>query len=1117
MAIRRVCLLMLGLILCRVGFGFTEAVPDTLAETFQTPPASARPRTWMHAMSGNMSKAGLTKDLEAMAEAGFGGIILFNVSHTIPRGKVLFNSAEHTDLTCHAAQECERLGLSFGLHNCDGWTSSGGPWNTPENSMKQVVHSETIVKGGRRLSVELPTPSARSGFYRDIAVLAYPALASELADQAHPPQVTSSDFGFNLALATDGKIDKRTILNGSPRETAWVQFDFGQAHTIRSVYMNMEKAIAPKGKTWLMTSDDGVSFKKVRTLTLQRQGKREHGFDDTFQEGITARTFRVVTEIPFEVSEINLSATYHIGKMLTRTSLYRLEDHRLPGIGTPEETMVVSKEDILNLSDAMDASGTLVTTLPPGDWTVMRFGYTVTGAVNSPASDEGRGLEVDKMDRAALKIHYDAYVGKVIKASQSLAPNALQYMEIDSYEVGGQNWTRGYPRLFKEHHGYDLIRFLPLYAGRFVDSAETSDDVLWDIRRFNSHLMTENYFGYFTELCHQDGLISYIEPYSFNAGFNELDAARHADIPMGEFWMHQRYKTGTAVSGGRIYGKKVISAESFPASSELNWKSHPGFMKLTGDRAWTLGINEFMFHRFAHQANTHVVPGMCMSQWGSHIDRTQTWWDSAGKAWFEYIARGSYLLRQGNPVSDLLVFVGDGASSSTVARSAFKPAIPASVNYDCINTHALIHRIQAQDGKPTLPDGTQYQALVLFNTETLTLATAQKIAELAKQGVILIGPKPEELGGYAARAADRSLFAQLMSQAWERKTTYREFDWDRIYAENKIPHDLVIEDRQDITYIHRQSPSAEIYFFFNPDDEPHSFDCRFNVAGKIPEVWNPKTGSIQKLARFTPQQGQTRVPVTLDAEGSAFVVFRRSSRDVDNIVSLSGAADSTLNADHKAQLRVHGNGDYRIAFQSGRSLQFVVDDMPPPVVLTAPWTVSFDPAYGYDGVVEFTELIDWKDHASEAVKYYSGTATYETVFDVTGTMLGKGHQLVIDLGQVAVAARIFVNGQDLGVLWQAPYQVDITEAARAGENQLTMEVTNVWTNRLIGDERYPDTSGYKARGRTMPDWYTANQAPPPSQRLTFCATPFYKASDPLVPSGLIGPVQIVVYRAVVLE
>ncbi|TWU33203.1 glycosyl hydrolase [Novipirellula artificiosorum] len=1083
-----------------------------LSDKFREPPASARPRTWMHAMSGNMSKAGLTKDLEAMADAGIGGIILFNVTHTIPKGNVIFHSDRHTELTCHAARECERLGLSFGMHNCDGWTSSGGPWVTPEISMKQVVHRMRVVKGGARVEFDLPQPTARHDFYRDIAVLAYPALASELADARVTRLVTSSDPQFDVALATDGRIDRRSKLDASPQRPGWVQFDFGRPHAIRSVFMNMEKAIAPKGDTWLETSDDGEDFRKIGELKLQRQGKREHGFDDVFPAGITARFFRVITEIPFEISEIELSATHRIGKPLARTSLYRLEDHRLPDIGASEPGMVIDPSAIIDLSEEMDDAGKLTTTLPPGDWTIMRFGYTVTGAVNSPASDEGRGLEVDKMNRAALDVHYDSYVGKVIRACKDIAPGALQYMEIDSYEVGGQNWTRGYEDQFQQAHGYELIPFLPLYAGRFVDSAETSDDVCWDIRRFNSKLMTDNYFGHFTERCHQDGLISYIEPYSFNAAFNELDAARHADIPMGEFWMHQRFQTETAVSGGRIYGKKVISSESFAANSDLNWKGHPGLMKLTGDRAWTLGINEFMFHRFAHQANTHVTPGMTMAIWGSHIDRTQTWWSNMGKAWLQYIARGSYLLRQGNPVSDLLVFVGDGASSSTVTRSSFKPAIPAAVNFDCISTHALVHRVKAKEGKSLLPDGTMYQMLVLHNTDTLSLSSLKKIADLSEQGVVVVGKRPQRMGGHAVNISAREEFARLCSEVWQRETTYEDYDWSRIYREQNLRFDLVIGERTDITYIHRRTTDADIYFFFNPDSSQRTFDCQFNVRGRIPEQWDPATGQIRKLGQFSQAQETTRVPVTLDPEGSAFIVFRESTEGVDPVVSMTGdiapMCNVRLTREHRPELVASKNGMLSVEMRSGRRVNLVVKNIDEPIVVDGPWQVSFEQHYGYDATLVFPSLLDWKDHLSNEVKHYSGTATYQTSFSIEPEMIAPDHSLELDLGRVEVSAGVRVNGKEYGVLWKSPYRVDISDAIMPGENQLTVEVTNLWINRLVGDAKLPDTSGYDVRQPLMPDWYSNNQKPPDSQRLTFTTYPHVKASDSLVPSGLIGPVRL---------
>ena len=367
-----------------------------------------------------------------------------------------------------------------------------------------------------------------------------------------------------------------------------------------------------------------------------------------------------------------------------RTSMARVEENKMSPIGKPAPIMLIDKESILDLTSDMDAGGFLKTKLPEGNWTLMRFGFTSTGAFNWPASDEGRGLECDKFSKTAIENHYNAFVKKVVNNTKGKADNALQYIEIDSYEMGGQNWTNGYESLFKEKKGYDIMKFLPLFAGRFVDDAETTSAVLWDMRTVSGDLMTENYYGHFTELCHEDGLKTYIEPYGFGP-LNNLDIGGKADMNMGEFWMSRPLRMNQIappVSASHIYGKEITSAESFTSTPQINWKGNPAMAKITGDKAWAAGINEFMFHRFVHQSNPNVKPGMTMNRWGFHFDRTQTWWENAGADWFKYIARGSYLLRQGIPVSDLLIYVGEGSPNSTFERDDFEPTIPVGTNFD---------------------------------------------------------------------------------------------------------------------------------------------------------------------------------------------------------------------------------------------------------------------------------------------------------------------------------------------------------------------------------------------------------------------------------------------------
>ena len=1102
--------ILIGVLL--IGFSsYAQKQENPISEQlFKNPSPENRPRTWMHAMSGNMSKVGLTKDLEAIADVGIGGIILFNVTHYVPKGKVIFNSDEHIEMTAHAAAECERLGLSFGVHNCDGWTSSGGPWVAPEHAMKRVTYNQTIVNGGN-VKLQLETPSQRGGFYKDVAVLAYPALASDIEDYENKPTLKSSQKSLKLNLLVDQRIDVETNLEGTQKKPQWIDFNYGKPFTMNSLAMSFYQPPRKKGKIYLKTSEDGIAYKIIKEIKPMNIVKFERAVELDFN-GIKSKYFRIESEVPLQLTEISLSNLKRINNTLARTSLFKIENYKMPTIKNVNPSSIINKDEVINLTDFMDDKGNLNAKLPKGKWTIMRFGYTITAAFNVPASEEGTGWEVDKMSRESFKMFYDGYVRNVIDATRAIAPNALQYTEIDSYEVGGQNWTKDYEQAFKKELGYDLVSFLPLYAGKYVDNKDTSDQVLWDIRNFNSKMITDNYFDYFTELCHEDGLISYVEPYSFNGDFNELDAARKVDITMGEFWMHQRYQAGTAVSGARIYGKNVVSAEAFSARPEINWKGHPGSLKLTGDKAWTLGINEFMFHRFAHQANTHVKPGMTMSQWGSHIDRTQTWWYNAGSAWFKYLARGQYMLRKGIPVSDLLVFVGDGSPNSIIKEHMFSPALPKHINYDCINADALLHRVEAKENKMVLPNGIQYQALYLKNIKEIKLKTLKRIAELANKGVVIIGEKPQKLGSYAVSEKDKIEFNKLVDQIWTRKTTYLSGDWDTIFKANNIPTDLYIEGGNDINYTHRKTENEDVYFFYNPENEARTYLCTFNIEGKIPELWNQMTGEVTKLAAFTSENGQTKALISLPAEGSVFVVFRESSKGIQSIVpkSLKSNEDvtTTLTNDNTIEVEVKASGNYNFKLNDGSLKVIKVKNLPEQITVSGTWSVDFPDVKAKEKNFSFPKLIDWTSHKNEQIKYYSGTAIYKNEFVVGKNYLEENNKVTLDLGEVNIAAKVIVNGKDLGVSWMPPYVLDVTKALVKGKNTIQIEVTNQWTNRLIGDENFPSESGMSRKNEYMPDWYLNNEPPPLKQRSTFTTFPFYKKGDETIPAGLLGPVVI---------
>jgi hypothetical protein len=1085
-----------------------EKVDDSNLEYyFKNPPNEVKPRTWMHAMSGNMSKEGLTKDLESIAEVGIGGLLLFNVTQGIPNGPIIYNSSEHHKMIQHAAKEAERLGLSFGVHNCDGWSSSGGPWVTPEESMKMVVWSETIVNGGT-IDIQLPEPSKREGFYKDIAVIAYPSLASEINDSRNKPIITASDKTLDISLVSDGKIDDESQLKKMGNQDPWVQFSYDSPKTVQSAKLIFNDRHAT---AMLQVSNDGKTFKDVRELFKVRTGKGEWAINDHF-EPITAKFFRLKFNQAVTIKEVQLTSNYFINNPLGRTVIARTEDAQLDAIGTPDPKMILNKKDIKDFTKAMDKNGVLQTTLPEGTWTILRFGYTSTGAFNNPASEAGRGLEVDKLNRKAFKSFFDGFVQKVIDSVKPIAPNALQYIEIDSYEMGGQNWTDDFASIFTSNKDYDILSFLPLIAGRFVESPEASEAVLSDYRDVISNLMTENYFAYFTELCHEAGLKSYIEPYGFGP-LNDLDVGGKTDIPMGEFWMNRPItQTASAVSSAHIYGKPVISAESFTSTPEINWKGHPAMAKTSGDLAWTYGINEFMFHRFAHQANPHVEPGMTMNRWGFHFDRTQTWWKNAGAAWFKYIARGSYMLRQGNPVSDLLVYIGEGTPNGSYYRNDFNPEIPKTINFDNLNTDVLINRLELEDNKLLLPEGTAYKMLLLKNTKVISLAILKRILEIANSGIPVIGDVPQKLTGYNQSESDRKEFSVLQSKL--AFIMEKASDWNTILKNNRIIPDLEVNNGEMIDYAHRKTENEDIYFFFNADTNAiKTFDISFRIANKIPEIWNPMTGKITKKADFINEAGITKTRIKLNAGESTFVVFREASNNLEAVTKSQENFDFSFTGANNITAMVSKNGEYAIPLSSGKTWKARVSDIPKPLQIHGSWGVTFSKQSGYGGTVKFDSLVDWKDYPKDSINHYSGTANYSKTISIPDAFIKKDIKTILDLGMVFIVADVTINGKHVAVSWMPPFNLDITNYLKAGDNQLEIAITNQWSNRLIGDERYPaNDGGYKLEGYRptgkMPQWFVNNEPRPKGERTTFTTAPFYDKNSPLMPSGLIGPVQI---------
>ena len=401
------------------------------------------------------------------------------------------------------------------------------------------------------------------------------------------------------------------------------------------------------------------------------------------------------------------------------------------------------RDQTIDLTAKMKAGGKLKWKVPAGDWTILRVGFTPSGRENHPAPVEGTGLECDKFNPAALDAHWAGFMQKLVADAGPLAGKSFVGGVIDSYEVGGQNWSPNFRKEFKRRRGYDPTPFVAAFTGRVVESPEMTERFLWDMRRTIADLFAENYYGHFTELCHRHGLISSIEPYT--GPYESLQCGRPDDIVMGEFWSGSQGGPSVklAASVAHIYGKQLVGAESFtaaPGAGTGRWLEDPYSLKALGDLEYCTGLNRFIFHRYAMQPWTNRWPGMTMGQWGFHFDRTETWWQQ-GKAWIDYVSRCQFLLQQGRYVADAAYFNGESAPSE---MREGQPPLPPGYEFDAVNADVLLHHARVKNGRLNLDGGASYAVLILPpNDANVTPRLLDRIADFVRAGLTVVGARPQ--------------------------------------------------------------------------------------------------------------------------------------------------------------------------------------------------------------------------------------------------------------------------------------------------------------------------------------------------------------------------------------
>lgn len=1110
-----------------------KAQNELSEQDFKFPPQSVKVNTWWHWISGNITKEGISKDLESMKQQGISQATILNIgswdSIQVDVPKVKFNSEEWFEMYKWALQEANRLGITIGVHNCDGWSTSGGPWITPEKSMKQYAWSKTIIDGGKKINVQLTQPQSVQDFYRDVAVVAFPLNENLNTYHNANPRVTFNNINAASILNDGNPLSEFKIKDGDAITISFrAEFSADKLVVFPRVVFDWSDMSKISTKFALSASNDGINYSKIKDFELV-------GVNKTFSVEIPetkSKYFKIEclkSWSGYAVSEIELLKGNEVPDYAPKITGLPEKTGSVKAITenaydpTPGNVLKgIPEASVIDLTAFLTSGGILNWKAPKGKWQVIRFGYTTTGKTNGPATPEGTGLEVDKMDTAALDFHFGSFAGKLIRAAGSYKGNTFKFLLIDSWECFFQNWTQNFPTEFKARRGYSITPWIPVLCGEVVGDTKLSEAFLHDYSKTISDLIDSYYFKHFARLCHKNQIEMHAEViYGNDGGYPALDILRsnnYPDLPMTEFWatpnkdQFPEYKPADRpVAGFPTYAalacnKQIIGSEAY--TGYAHYSESPADLKPFGDAAYCSGINQMILHSYVHQP-FDKKPGMTLMRFAAHFNRNNPWWEFAG-GWMEYQARIQYVLQKGEPVVDVLFFIGDQLPQ--YFNKSIVNKLPYGTQANACNYDMLVNKARAVDGKISFGGRQSYPVLTLPENTSMELATLKRIAELVNDGAIVYGPKPLEMISVQDIKMHSGEFMELSNALWG-TTSENQYGKGKVISSK--PFDEVLKQLQilpdfttssgnpkELMFIHKSIDNADVYFVFNQQNSPVNSELMFRVKGKSPEIWNPENGTVIVPAIYSVEKNQIRIPVSFKPyESKLFVFTKNVSGENIKTVEFNGNQifPKLLPAENKEvpqavfnngsyQFSAGLTGDYSFTTADGKSISASLVQPKEAGLMNFKVLMEFFPISDEKiNPVEVTSLKSLTLFDDPSIRYFAGKVKYTIQFDVQYGFLSGGDKLTLNLGKLDATAEVILNGKMLSYSWMPDTELNVSGLIN-DHNKLEITVASVCRNRFIGD--------FIQFGEVKNLWTTSPLAL------------FLNKDMPLKPSGLIGPLKL---------
>jgi alpha-L-rhamnosidase len=805
--------------------------------------------------------------------------------------------------------------------------------------------------------------------------------------------------------------------------------------------------------------------------------------------------------------------------------------------------------------------------IPAGRWRLMAFRLKYTGEQN--ATTEGfprRQWVVDHFSKEAVRNYCEYLGGTFYQAFGEQFGKTLDTFFCDSFEImvlpETIHWSNAALEQFKAYKGYDLARYLPAV---WWDIGELTPKIRYDVNDFLGWLGLDATFMSFIDWCGNHNVEARIQPY-FRFTNEVIQGAGMTPRPEMEVTT-DRFAVvlnprKSVAAGGHLYGRGIISAESYTFLHMERYRTTLEQLKGATDAFLRDGVTQFYNHGYIYSPEMQAAPSRDMP-WANRISHWNIWWKHYHHL-ADYVSRCCFLLRQGEFAGDVLIYspqsmvwtekvlFGNGRRILPYGNLG-KTLVADGYDFDPVNDDVLQNRAKVEKGRVKVRDLT-YRFLILPRTTAVPVATLEFIRQFVLGGGVIVAL--DELPSASVGLKDyvrndtrvKEIVAELFGPDGKGKAhpgggrTYFLADYKipsyettrRNYSPGPHPYeptpaltapqrsllaalrehlepDFVLAGNKQsngLTFLHRRLGSDDIYFVTNLQPEASDTTVTFRVSGKVPERWDPMTGKRGPVDVYRAHAKGVEIPIHLDPYGSTLFIFRSGD---------APAHLSETNLDEVRELNesdVKGvagqNGEMRVSLVKNgqkKTAKITVSDLPKPLEVTGTWQMVLE-GHGFERLEkQVSQLQSWTEDSR--TEHFSGTGRYALDFHVPTGYVSEELETVLDLGAVGNVAEVSLNGRPVGVAWMRPYRLEVTEALKSGSNHLEVLVTNTLINYVSGMKEL----------QGVPEELVPHYGP--TVNIYHEGTAEWehreKGFHPLPPSGLIGPVRIIARRKVTIS